>query len=33
MKYIFRDGDNYAAFRDCQTTLLLDPEHVKAHFR
>ncbi|XP_043276205.1 WD and tetratricopeptide repeats protein 1-like isoform X2 [Venturia canescens] len=27
------DGDDYAALRDCQTTLLLDPEHVKAHFR
>jgi len=30
---IFRDGDIYAALRDCKTTLLLDPEHVKAHFR
>lgn len=27
------DGDIYAALRDCQTTLLLDSEHVKAHFR
>ena len=27
------DGDIYAAIRDCQTTLLLDPDHVKAHFR
>ncbi|KAK1128068.1 hypothetical protein QLX08_000657 [Tetragonisca angustula] len=27
------DGDIYAALKDCQTTLLLDPEHVKAHFR
>ncbi|XP_066582568.1 WD and tetratricopeptide repeats protein 1 [Prorops nasuta] len=27
------DGDTYAALRDCQETLLLDPEHVKAHFR
>ncbi|XP_036150446.1 WD and tetratricopeptide repeats protein 1 isoform X2 [Monomorium pharaonis] len=27
------DGDIYAALRDCKTTLLLDPEHVKAHFR
>ncbi|XP_076243195.1 WD and tetratricopeptide repeats 1 isoform X2 [Calliopsis andreniformis] len=27
------DGDIYAALRDCQTTLLLDPGHVKAHFR
>lgn len=29
----YRDGDIYAAFKDCQTTLLLDPGHVKAHFR
>ncbi|XP_034181101.2 WD and tetratricopeptide repeats 1 [Osmia lignaria lignaria] len=27
------DGDVYAALKDCQTTLLLDPGHVKAHFR
>ncbi|XP_012252554.1 WD and tetratricopeptide repeats protein 1 [Athalia rosae] len=27
------DGDVYAALRDCRTTILLDPEHVKAHFR
>ncbi|XP_011304598.1 WD and tetratricopeptide repeats protein 1 [Fopius arisanus] len=27
------DGDIYAALRDCQTTLHLDPDHVKAHFR
>ncbi|EZA60494.1 hypothetical protein DMN91_010896 [Ooceraea biroi] len=27
------DGDIYAALRDCKMTLLLDPEHVKAHFR
>lgn len=27
------DGDIYAALRDCQTTLILDPNHVKAHFR
>ncbi|KAF7386430.1 hypothetical protein HZH68_013562 [Vespula germanica] len=27
------DGDTYAALRDCRTTLLLDPQHVKAHFR
>ncbi|XP_063972224.1 WD and tetratricopeptide repeats protein 1-like isoform X2 [Diachasmimorpha longicaudata] len=26
-------GDIYAALRDCQRTLLLDPNHVKAHFR
>ncbi|XP_033227505.1 WD and tetratricopeptide repeats protein 1 [Belonocnema kinseyi] len=27
------DGDTYAALRDCQMTLMLDPEHIKAHFR
>ncbi|XP_017881841.1 WD and tetratricopeptide repeats protein 1-like isoform X2 [Ceratina calcarata] len=27
------DGDTYAALKDCQTTLLLDPGHIKAHFR
>ncbi|XP_031846992.1 WD and tetratricopeptide repeats 1 [Nomia melanderi] len=27
------DGDIYAALKDCQMTLLLDPGHVKAHFR
>ncbi|CAK9821540.1 WD and tetratricopeptide repeats protein 1 [Anthophora retusa] len=27
------DGDIYAALKDCQTTLLLDPGHVKAQFR
>lgn len=27
------DGDIYAALRDCQTTLILDSEHIKAHFR
>ncbi|EFN75923.1 WD and tetratricopeptide repeats protein 1 [Harpegnathos saltator] len=27
------DGDIYAALRDCKLTLLLDPEHIKAHFR
>ena len=29
----FRDGDTYAALRDCQMTLLLNHEHIKAHFR
>ncbi|XP_076163678.1 WD and tetratricopeptide repeats 1 [Ptiloglossa arizonensis] len=27
------DGDTYAAVKDCQTTLLLDPGHVKSYFR
>ncbi|KOC65400.1 WD and tetratricopeptide repeats protein 1 [Habropoda laboriosa] len=27
------DGDIYAALKDCQTALLLDPGHIKAHFR
>ncbi|GLG95424.1 Protein will die slowly, partial [Gryllus bimaculatus] len=27
------DGDVYAAMRDCHTALLLDPDHIKAHFR
>ncbi|XP_076670185.1 WD and tetratricopeptide repeats 1 isoform X2 [Andrena cerasifolii] len=27
------DGDTYAALKDCQATLLLEPGHVKAHFR
>lgn len=26
-------GDNYAAVRDCNTALHLDPMYVKAHFR
>lgn len=29
----FRDGDVYSALRDCYTTLILDPDHLKAHFR
>ena len=29
----FRDGDLYAALRDCQTALRLDINHLKAHFR
>lgn len=28
-----RDGDVYAALKDCYAALLHDPEHVKAHFR
>jgi len=28
-----RDGDVYAAMRDCHTALQLDPDHMKAHFR
>ncbi|KAK0179561.1 hypothetical protein PV327_005302 [Microctonus hyperodae] len=27
------DGDIYSALRDCQTTLVLNPDNVKAHFR
>ncbi|OXU18828.1 hypothetical protein TSAR_011669 [Trichomalopsis sarcophagae] len=27
------DGDCYAALRDCRTTLSLDSEHIKAHYR
>lgn len=29
----YRGGDIYAALRDCQIALLLDPEHIKSHFR
>ncbi len=28
-----RDGDLYAALRDCHSAIRLDPEHLKAHFR
>jgi len=28
-----RDGDVYAALRDCYTALHLDVNHMKAHFR
>lgn len=28
-----RDGDIYAALRDCHIALGLDPHHTKAHFR
>ncbi|GFN97618.1 WD and tetratricopeptide repeats protein 1 [Plakobranchus ocellatus] len=28
-----RDGDQYAALRDCYQALTLDPSHMKAHFR
>ncbi|KAK3786734.1 hypothetical protein RRG08_000942 [Elysia crispata] len=27
------DGDQYAALRDCYQALILDPNHMKAHFR
>jgi len=30
---VFRDGDVYAALRDCSTALYLDVNHIKAHFR
>lgn len=29
----FRDGDLYAALRDCHSALNIDPNHLKAHFR
>lgn len=29
----YRDGDIYAALRDCQNALRLDLNHLKAHFR
>lgn len=29
----YRDGDMYAALRDCHTALKLDLNHLKAHFR
>ena len=29
----FRDGDMYAALRDCHNALRLDLNHLKAHFR
>lgn len=28
-----RDGDLYAAVRDCHAAIHLDPDHLKAHFR
>lgn len=28
-----RDGDLYAALRDCHSALQIDPNHLKAHFR
>lgn len=30
---MYRDGDIYAALRDCHSALRLDPKHRKAHFR
>lgn len=30
---LYRDGDIYAALRDCYRALGLDPNHTKAHFR
>jgi WD and tetratricopeptide repeat-containing protein 1 len=29
----FRDGDLYAALRDCHAAIHADPNHLKAHFR
>lgn len=31
--FISRDGDYYAAIRDCRSALELDPNYLKAHFR
>ena len=31
--FVLRDGDIYAALRDCHKALKLDPNHTKAHFR
>ena len=31
--YSYRDGDQYAALRDCHSAINLDPDHLKAHFR
>ena len=31
--YLVREGDLYAALRDCHSALHLDPGHRKAHFR
>lgn len=31
--FFVRDGDVYAALRDCYSTLQLEPDHLKAHFR
>ena len=31
--FLERDGDVYAALRDCHRALQLDPNHTKAHFR
>ena len=31
--FLGRDGDVYAALRDCHRALRLDPNHTKAHFR
>jgi len=32
-EFLCRDGDIYAALRDCHRALHLDPNHTKAHFR
>lgn len=33
LHHVSRDGDLYAAMRDCHSALRLDPNHLKAHFR
>ena len=30
---LYRDGDMYAALRDCHCAIRLDNDHLKAHFR
>lgn len=31
--FVVRDGDLYAALRDCHSAIRLDRDHLKAHFR
>ena len=30
---LYRDGDIYAALRDCHSAIKHDSDHLKAHFR